>query len=97
MGTIREFASKKRNLELTCLGHAVGSADLSVCPTAILTHIQSRPNLELASGNCRASLGRHSNLKGKKWNPQALACLRNAGSYSAQSSRSTVASQLPAS
>jgi len=57
MGTIREFASTKRNLdsELTCLGHAVGSADLSVCPTAILTHIQSRPNLELASGNCQAS------------------------------------------
>ena len=27
---------------------------LSVCPTSILTHIESRPNLELASGNCES-------------------------------------------
>ena len=27
---------------------------LSVCLTSILTHIESRPNLELASGNCKS-------------------------------------------
>ena len=34
--------------------HFVGAPTLSVCPTSILTHIESRPNIELASGNCES-------------------------------------------
>ena len=45
-------SSKKK--EPACFGSAVIMPTLSVCPTSILTHIKSRPNLELASGNCES-------------------------------------------
>ena len=40
-------SSKKNRKSLTWVLVA-----LTVCPTSILTHIESRPNLELASGIC---------------------------------------------
>jgi len=47
LGVCLNFSQNFRN---SWLGHRV-LPTLSVCPTFILTHEESRPNLELASGN----------------------------------------------
>ena len=51
VGTILEFASVPPKINRTL---AWVLPTLSVCPTSMLTHLKSRPNLELASGNCES-------------------------------------------